>query len=248
MREIEPQVKTPIQLSLLDLFAATAAIAVVLWLNRLGNSSSSLSLSTFIALTTSLTQATGMWACWYFAWRWWRKVPIDFQPGHWLLCLLGILFVLLVIDRRLQSWLFVSFDTVTEDVLTTMSYLFLVVALRHLLFLAAGLILPVRWPWRILLLSPFLEMVAFLFLFYAMHSMASTPSLPPHLRLSFTMRSADLAGQVGTSLRVLLLIGLTIWDRLTTPTTRDWLHWVGCVMTFLYFTLTLLVRLRLFAF
>lgn len=246
LNEVEPQSKTPIQLSLRDLFIGTAAIAVVLWLNRWVNSPSSFSLSMVVSLTISLTQATGVWACWYFAWRWWRKVPTDFQPGHWLLCLLGFLFVLLAIEQRLQSWLFVSFDTVTEEVLTTMSYPFLVVVLRHLLFLAVGLILPVRWPWRILLLSPLLEMVAFSFLFYAMHSMASTPSLPAHLHLTFTMRSAELATQVGAGLSVLLLIALTIWDRWTAPTSRDWLHWVGCVVTFLYYTLMLFVRLRLF--
>lgn len=245
MDNAEPQTRAPIQLSLRDLFAATAAIAVVLWLNRLGNSSSSLSLSSFIALTISLTQATGVWACWYFAWRWWRKVPTDFQPGHWLLCLLGILFVLLVIDRRLQSWLFVPFDWASKEVFAAMSYLFLVVALRHLLFVAAGLILPVRWGWRILLLPALLEMVAIFYLFYTMQSMANAPFIAAGASFPSTLRWAELATLAGTGLSVLLLIILTIWDRLTTPTTRDWLHWAGCAMTFLYFTLTLVARLRL---
>ncbi|PQO33001.1 hypothetical protein [Blastopirellula marina] len=246
MNEVEPQSKTPIQLSLRDLFIGTAAIAVVLWLNRWVNSPRSLSLSMFVSLTISLTQATGVWACCYFAWRWWRKVPTDFQPGHWLLCLLGFLFVLLAIEQRLQSWLFVSFDTVTEEVLTTMSYPFLVVVLRHLLFLAVGLILPVRWPWRFLLLSPLLEMAATAYLFYALQSMTASSSLPEISRFASTMRSAELAMQVGAGLSVLLLIALAIWDRWTAPTSRDWLHWIGCVMMFLYFTLTLFVRLRLF--
>lgn len=224
--DIEPQ---PIRLRLADLFVWMTAAAVMLglwsriWVDEYGQVANTFSI--LISVPEIIAYVNGATGIWLFGRRWWRREWIAFQPGHWLLCLVGVmsLFYLVSLGIYLLGWN--GGLTIYAPYSTSWNIGFILEMTRQavglFVLIAMSMMVPVRrgWRWTIV---PFLASESLGLLAYWMLSfqwgtdwVLAYLSLPPWL----------------TILNLVLLIVIATWDARTAPSRRDWLHWTG-VATF----------------
>ncbi|MBA2117465.1 hypothetical protein [Bremerella alba] len=183
---------------------------------------------TMLAFYT-MAQATGVVGIFYILRTSTREKSEPFQPGHWLLILLGVSAPFYVLSNITQVILFYDGFADTESYLrvNTVAIIFWQIVEWGLVLLLA-FTLPVRGGWRVLLVVYFFGTVIFL---------AELVSL--HFQLH--VAAETWYGYLSTwyfVLSAVLLVGLAIWDVATTTQRRDWLHWVGSTNELVFFTPT----------
>lgn len=143
--------------------------------------------------------------------------PIDFQPGYWLLCVTGVLFLYFAISTVTKSAAKPAMVTMFGQ--TPGSLLIdcgesigLIVVL-----LLAGFLLPVRPLWRCVLLMPcgIVGYTAYAEIWWLVQQ-----DTRPFATLNFAELVFHLVG-------LLVLLVVAVWDFATTRHPRDRLHWLG---------------------
>lgn len=164
-----------------------------------------------------------------------RRQPMHFQPGYWLLCLNGIL-ACFVIESAIVGMLFPQLQTIDMDFYGPRPWKLLVpIAQNSCILIAvslAGFGLPVRWFWRIVLLVPLLESGR-----YILYDLMYLLRIPANLALRQFERSYS---NLESLLALLLIVILAVVDVSTTDQKRDWLHWLGVILTLLLYTVAAL--------
>ncbi|PQO33000.1 hypothetical protein [Blastopirellula marina] len=149
--------------------------------------------------------------------RRYRRQPIDFQPGYWLLCVCGTACAVCG-----GYWLV---ETLLEAFVGRLYVLKLIRSLVLdwgviLAILLTGFLFPVRPMWRWVLALPCLVIVVDYF---------------QQSFLLFTQVNAiQFARQIivaGTMVAPIVLLAIAIADQATTQDRRDWLHWLGVACT-----------------
>lgn len=161
-----------------------------------------------------------------FGRRYLLKQPIDFQPGHWLLCLIGVSFIIQSIANLLRAVLFSREESIVLDDQSPMMFLILGQQLVFLVcFLVAGILMPVRPAWRLALVTPILQSVLVMLLFGSMLLQDQWYSLNDIY---------SYANVVINILGIFVVVVLAVWDQATTHDRRDWLHWLGVAAMLLW--------------
>lgn len=172
-----------------------------------------------------LAYPVGLTALFLFGMRRLRRKPTSFQPGHWLLCLQGVAGILYIVSTLkslvIDSGYFVAFppeDTSWQFYIPLMEQFVVMIAI-----VVTGCLLPVRMIWRSYL-------VAICFLYgVTILQLVLLLSDSNFMLVDFDwFTTAYLAGILFT---FFLLIGLAVYDKLTTDERRDLLHWLGVVVT-----------------
>ncbi|MBA2117466.1 hypothetical protein [Bremerella alba] len=206
------------RLTLLDLLVGTAAAAIFSALNNspgVGNTRFAVELITNIYfITTLLIFASGGTGLFLFARRWWNGWSTDFQPGHWLLCLIGVMYSVIMTSLLFQQ---VVFGSAIENL--RMKWLSMAVfQVLHLwAYLTAGFLLPVRSWWRIALIPQTLIILAMLGLVISLNSGNEQIALFWFERTKPFLLILD----------IVVLLTLVVWDTWTAGQRRDWIHWWG---------------------
>lgn len=164
-----------------------------------------------------------------FARRWVRMRPIDFQPGHWWLCLLGCFacFLLLTHGTERTAKEFIDWQRDRQ-----LAFGIAVLIGNIVLWWGVGLLLPVRKVWWLTLIPQTILGLATIGLFgavlagYQAHGSYYFELFKPWM-LMFDM---------------LVLVVIGVWDRWTTNNRRDWLHWWGVITAMLLSGGDLLLR------
>ena len=229
--QLEP---TPIRLSLWDLFVWTtlAALACTLWSiqNASYGSFQAIVLQLIFFVTAAFAFATGGTALLFFGRRWYRGIPTDFQPGHWLLCLTGtIVFYhgLAILVRSMivsivvppPRTLLYEYMSIGQDIG------FLTV------FLLVGFLLPVRATWRWVLVMPCLMSLTWV----AVRSMVIWLN---YYAFWFVVRVEIVIVVLG----LLILLSIAAWDKATTRDRSDALHWLGVATVVIMNSPAILIR------
>ncbi len=207
------------QLTLLDIMVgvAIAAVTCSFWLQASREENQIIQIVYMVP--TLLVFVLGGTALFSFGRRYWLQKPIDFQPGHWLLCLIGVAFVVQSLGHLVRTIGFGSEShTVTED----QSSVILLFLIQHLVllasFLLAGILMPVRPAWRLALVTPILQSLLAMLLFGSVLLQESW----------FMLNSIySLANVANNVLGIIAIVCLAVWDQVTTQHRRDWLHWLG---------------------
>lgn len=225
---------TPIRLSLWDLFVWTtlAALACTLWsIHNASTGSFQVNVSQLIFfLTTAFAFATSGTALLFFARRWYRGLPTNFQPGHWLLCLTGVVMLYhglaILVRNTIMRVAMISPRTYAEVYLTIgQDVCFLLV------FLLAGFLLPVRPTWRWVMLMPCLQSL----MMVGLWSLVIAFNYFPYS----VVVQADIVFNV---LGLLILLSIAAWDKATTRDCRDTVHWLGVVTVVILNSPPILIR------
>ncbi|PQO46316.1 hypothetical protein [Blastopirellula marina] len=214
--QVEP---TPIRLSLWDLFVWTtlAALACTLWTihNAAAGSFQVNAQQVIFFLTAAFAFATTGSALFLFARRWYRGMPTDFQPGHWLLCLTGTIMIyhgLAILGRstimRIAMITSRSYTDVYLNIGQDVGFL--------LVCLLTGFLLPVRPTWRWVMLMPCLMSLTWI----AVWSMVIGLD---YYAFWYVVRIEIVLVVLG----LFILLSIAVWDQATTRDRRDWLHWLG---------------------
>lgn len=223
------------QLTLLDIMVGVAIAAVTCgsWLQT-SPPQMPLVQVVFMVPTLIIFVLGGM-ALFSFGRRYLLKQPIDFQPGHWLLCLIGMTFVIQSSTHLLRLAFFNSGTVVLSDNQNPVLFLFIA---QHILFLicyvVAGSVMPVRPAWRLSLIFPILQTVLVILLFLSM----LLENQWYFLNGIYTY--VDVAVNV---LGMFIILGLAVWDRATTNDHRDWLHWLGVAAMLIWSLPTLILQI-----
>ncbi|MBI1248761.1 hypothetical protein GC197_13085 [bacterium] len=229
-RPLEEKIDSRVTLSLIDLIAAVTAAAIISALGSLLLDKNEITPAIAISLTGFVLYATlGATALFLFGRRWLLGVPTDFQPGHWLLCLSGILFIGQVFSFIVNYYVMTHFIVIRGPASSAFAW---TIALTTLIasgsYVIAGFLMPVRPAWRLLLIP-------------SVMSVAMT--IVSISGLSFLLHWWPIAAFnwfVVTFAPILLLIALTIWDRVTTSDHRDVIHWVGVATNVVAFGVVLI--------
>ncbi|MEW4563793.1 hypothetical protein AB1K70_14765 [Bremerella sp. JC770] len=208
------------QVSLVDLLAGMLVAAI--WCAANQKSFANLDLSQNLAnmlfqfglILIYFFGATGL--C-LFVRRWYLGMVTDFQPGHWWLCLVGIL-VVYVLLAVLVEWNVVPLNEL--DRTWKLKWLFGQGAGYIGVLWISGLLLPVRRAWWLTLIPQTLVHLGTMALWAAV--LAGYTSYGVYYQPRFQFFSLPLA--------LVLLWSVAIWDARTTPDRRDWLHWFGLVV------------------
>ncbi len=179
--------------------------------------------------------STGVTALIVFGRRWWHGLKTDFQPGHWLLCLLGIIglnwFMGEVVRLTITPWLHWQ-----DFVSGSSSFLLIEGAIQLTFFLVTYLVaaycMPVRSVWRITIYPRVVENV--LLLATVLADIVGTGAM--------VYRVFDLWKGPLLMADLVLLIAIATWDFRTTNDRRDWLHWWGVITAMLLSGGDLLLR------
>lgn len=163
--------------------------------------------------------------------HWMRRRPIDFQPGYWLMCVNGIT-ALMTIEVLVIRMIFPALDNIViYSPLGERPWPLLVYIAEHtcylVLLVTAGFVLPVRWFWRTFLVLP-LSMTGMSLISFILLMLFVTTSEVWLLIINY-------GEQANTILGPLLIATLTIVDVSTTNQRRDWLHWLGVILTLLLY-------------
>lgn len=168
-----------------------------------------------------LVYPIGIAALVHFARRWLTRQPIDFQPGHWLLCLIGTMgfyYLLSSPTIMIVSWL--------EEVngVDTFPYRNWMMGLSQFLYigvyLAAGFLMPVAAIWRLALIPKSLVC-----LIVGITILGITLGVNFHQYGVFTWMQPLLLGS-----EMILITLLAIVDTVKCPRPRDGLHWLGVLV------------------
>lgn len=183
-------------------------------------------------IPTLIIYVLGGTALFSFGRRYLLKQTIDFQPGHWLLCLMGVSFVIQSSAHLLRL---AFFPSESMSLSANEPHILLFFIGQHVLFLVcylmAGFLLPVRPVWRVTLVDPVLQSLLILLLF------ASMLMQNQFYLLNGSYSYANVAINL---LGIFIILGIAVWDRATTHDHRDWLHWLG-VVAMLIWNLPMLV-------
>lgn len=236
MDTVQANQGTSLRLSLLDLFIWTtlAALTCALWTIQTANSGAgSVNVTQWLFFVpTALAFATSGTVLALFARRRYRRLPIDFQPGHWLFCLTGVVFLyhalaLLVTSAILNPMSVSGVSWMTWYLRIGQDVGFLTA------FLLTGFLLPVRPMWRLVLVMP---CVMSLLSIIGVTWWLVTENAVMWLHL---LRLEIVVVVVG----LLVLLSIAAWDKATTRDRRDMLHWLGVVTVVLLNSPPILIRL-----
>ncbi|PQO31158.1 hypothetical protein C5Y96_12460 [Blastopirellula marina] len=171
-----------------------------------------------------------------FGRRYVLKQPIDFQPGHWLLCLMGVTFVVQSTTHVLRLAIIPSHEVVISDDQQAVMLFFLGQHVISLVcFLIAGFVIPVRPAWRLMLAPLVLQNLLTIWLFAGMllgNQWRMFGALYPYVNLAIHVMG------------IFTLLLLATWDYASTRDRRDWLHWLGIVIMLIWDVPTLILQLR----
>lgn len=187
----------------------------------------------FFFVPILLIYPVGMTAAIHFGLRWLKQEPIDFQPGHWLLCLIAVMGVSYLVSQPIMMVI----DAMDSAMIASRSLGSWYYGLSQFVFVgvfvAVGFLLPVVNYWRLALL--------------------------PRSLMSMMLGLMWLIAPVLGGLRVLnvvqplllisemtLLVVLTVVDGISSDKPRDWLHWAGVIATFCLVPPTLFLLLARF--
>lgn len=224
----------PIRLSLRDLFVWTtlAALACTLWSIQNANAGG-LNVNVqqvLFFLPAAFAFATSGTALLFFGRRWYRGIPTDFQPGHWLLCLAGAIVLyhgLAILVRSMivsivmppPRTLLFAYLNVGQDI----AFL--------LVLLLAGFLLPVRATWRWVLLMPCLMSLTSMAIWSMFIGL-------DYYGFLFLVRAEIVIVVLG----LLILLSIAAWDKVTTRDRRDGLHWLGVATVVIMNSPPILIR------
>ncbi len=232
--EFASRSEVPIQLSLLDLFIWMTAAAIYCVVSQ-----QFLDIAGWLPFfygrfaSELIAFPIGMTALFMLAKAYRQGTRGSLQPGFWLLCVMGVYGVFYVFDCLaiavegyiprgglgtvfLRYWVF--HDLVLEF-------------LTFVSFLAVGILLPVRKVWRLLTLVPLMSLWSSLVV--TVWLLTSSGWL--WMAFDWIFFGEKVAYGVG----VLLIPGLAAWDVVTTDQRRDWLHWLGVIVVFQFFLISL---------
>ncbi|QDU78220.1 hypothetical protein Pan97_53040 [Bremerella volcania] len=223
------------QLTLLDIMVGVTVAAVTcgFWFQM---SQSQMPMFQFAMMVpTLIIFVLGGTALFSFSRRYFLKQPIDFQPGHWLLCLMGVTFVIQS-TAHLLRWAVITSDdfTVSIDQHGVMLFFLGQHAVFLIGFLLAGILLPVRPAWRLALVAPVLQNLLTILLFGNLlleNQWYLFSAIYSYANLTFNL------------LGIFTVLALTAWDRATTHDRRDWLHWLGVAAMLIWDLPTLIIQL-----
>lgn len=225
------------QLTVLDIMVGVtiAAVTCGIWLQF--SQPENQMFQVLLMVPTLIIFVLGGTALFSFGRRYVLKQPIDFQPGHWLLCLIGVTFVTQSITHIIRFILFnphVNLSSVDDQ--QPMMLLFLVQHVVFLVcFLLAGFIMPVRPAWRLNLVPPALQNILTIGFFVGLFQDQQWHlfnALFPYFNVAINLMG------------IFLLLVLATWDYASTRDRRDWLHWLGIVAMLIWNVPTLILQLR----
>jgi len=184
----------------------------------------------------AVANATGVIGIFYLARTSVREPGEPFQPGQWLLILMGTSAPFYVLSNMTQIVLFYDgfADVESYRWASTAASVFWQ-AVEWCLVLTLAFLLPVRSMWRVLVVIYFLG------------AMAGLVELAA-LQLDLHPEAEAWYGYVSIRwflLSAVALVCFAIWDVLTTHQRRDWLHWVGIGNELVFFTPTFVVWVHL---
>ncbi|MFN3150755.1 hypothetical protein [Bremerella sp.] len=220
------------QLSLLDIMVGVAIAAVTcgFWLQT--SQPQMPTAQIVFMIPTLIIYVLGGTTLFSFGRRYLLKQTIDFQPGHWLLCLMGVSFVIQSSAHLLRLAFFPSeFMSLSDNEQPILLFFIGQHVLFLVCYLVAGFLLPVRPAWRLTLVTPVLQSLLILLLFANM--LMQNPSYLINGIYSYANVAINLLG-------IFIILGVAVWDRATTHDHRDWLHWLG-VVAILIWNLPMLV-------
>lgn len=234
--------ESPVRLALADIFVwmSLACVVTALWIqHHQGDIATVLSprLLVFFVPVVFAFSTAGTALC-YFLRNWWRGDAIDFQPGHWLLCLTGVIlgFHIVMVALKIAVRKFI---VPVEEQLAWLSHL---QAIGHetmfiIVFLVAGFVLPVRCLWRWVLVMPcLLSMVNIAIrVLWSLGQPAISGVWP---QILFDAQVLIMA------LGIFVLLAISAWDQATTMSRRDVLHWLGVFSVLLLNLPILLLRIE----
>lgn len=150
---------------------------------------------------------------------WWRGQTIAWQPGHWLLGVVGLLGVVYVATRlvmlglqNLQADLSIGSDAVSVFVSTFHS------TAKLTTLIAALVCARLAWPWRVVPLLMLLHVAAMSVSGYAMQFFGAS-LWDPYLMWAYSITWCAA---------LLTLTALAVRDA-AQRRSRDWMHWAGVV-------------------
>ncbi|MBI1248758.1 hypothetical protein GC197_13070 [bacterium] len=240
------------KITLIDLIAAVviAILVIAAW-----SLTKDAQLKHLIVLIVSIPRLIvtilGGAALFHFGRRFMLGQSIGFQPGHWLLCLHGTNLIYFAVYGTI-GLLYLAFKNILPipganepDVsfanVVPATVLTAGVVLCDLIFVVLGLILPVRFAWRLLLIRPVMH--ALLLIVQAI-LFAATASMMLEDR-SKLLALPGYAFLLNEFFALVLVVVLAIWDCTTTNDRRDYIHWAGVAAagllsgSILFFQLTL---------
>ncbi|PQO46314.1 hypothetical protein [Blastopirellula marina] len=160
------------------------------------------------------------------------------SPGMWLLCLEAVSAFFFIST----SLIIVTLGNLARggDLPEPTPFLVGIYILRDLITLlgiaAIAVLLPVRAPWRMIALVPFLYYLPMPFFTLGV-------AIPSDALIGISMRIMGSRHYILGG-GILLLIGLAIWDNATTRNRRDWLHWLGIAIVLQYYVYLLASHLQ----
>ncbi len=201
------------RLTILDIFVGVAAAAMFIAVTGAPDTGSDAATTELIAniyfivtLSIFTSGATGLFL---FARRWWRGVPTDFQPGHWLLCLIGVMYPVILFSLLCQHFVFT--ERHTRPIGLAVLQILLLWA-----YLTAGFLIPVRKWWRLALIPQMLIIVSMIILIL-------TTKFDEQMALFLF----EMVKPMLLVFDIVVLLVLLSWDTWTRNGPRDWLHWWG---------------------
>lgn len=170
-----------------------------------------------------------------FGRRYFLKQPIDFQPGHWLLCLMGVAFVNQSIAQLVRVLVISPNEMISTDNQNAIMLFFLGQHVVFLVsFLIAGIVMPVRAAWRLILVPTALQNMLAICLFVGVllgHQWFSLSGIYPYANVAIHLMG------------IIILPILVTWDYATTNGQRDWLHWLGVAAMLIWNVPTLVLQM-----
>lgn len=165
---------------------------------------------------------------------WWQGRLIAWQPGHWLLCLTGVLGILHVLIVEIRD-LILHYDPVPTGLLYVIEayYAYGLMGVAVLALVVAMIATPVHWGWRLTILPKAVRQTASLGL--ALLSAAGSHG-------TLNMAIVIVSGWIFL-ISPLPILAVTFWDAAQNARKRDWLHWAGCACWTMIFMTEVLLNL-----
>ena len=220
---------------LIDWIAAAviAILVIAAWLLTKEAQSKHL-ITLILSIPRIIVTVVGGAALFHFGRRFVSGQTIDFQPGHWLLCLHGT-YLLYFAVYAIAALLYFAFKIILPipganepdasfASVAPMSVITAGVVFCDLIFVVLGCVLPVRFAWRILLIRPVMHAML-LIVQSAVFALATTTMMPKE---NLWLLSLPWYGIIFNEFFALTMnVALAIWDCTTTNDRRDFLHWTG---------------------
>ncbi|GAA4431126.1 hypothetical protein [Bremerella cremea] len=220
------------RITLIDIMACVTigAVNAALWLQDFADSNLP-SLYVVVECCLFISFTLGVTGLFLFARRWFQGKKTDFQPGHWILCLVGSALVLQTVMSLIRRVFREALEFDIDGVNTLLLLILAVqVMVEVLLSIGVGILLPVRRHWRWWLVFVVLAgCIQVLVLFsYILQLYNYSPIFSS---LSFA----------NTIVAIGVLVGLAIWDYATKEGPRNELHWVGIFVGIIDMVPTILI-------